>query len=159
MSKLTHIDKNGNAIMVDVSQKEITHRTAKATGKIFMSKEAFETVIEHKNKKGDVLTVAQVAGIMGAKKTSELVPLCHPIKIDKLNVTFEQINEENKYGFIANSEASAFDKTGVEMEAITAVEIALLTIYDMCKAVDKKMVINEIHLVSKSGGKTGDFEF
>ena len=159
MSKLTHIDKNGNAIMVDVSQKEITHRTAKATGKIFMSKEAFETVIEHKNKKGDVLTVAQVAGIMGAKKTSELVPLCHPIKIDKLNVTFEQINEENKFGFIANSEASAFDKTGVEMEAITAVEIALLTIYDMCKAVDKKMVINEIHLVSKSGGKTGDFEF
>ena len=159
MSKLTHIDKNGNAIMVDVSQKEITHRIAKATGKIFMSKEAFETVIEHKNKKGDVLTVAQVAGIMSAKKTSELVPLCHPIKIDKLNVTFEQINEENKYGFIANSEASAFDKTGVEMEAITAVEIALLTIYDMCKAVDKKMVINEIHLVSKSGGKTGDFEF
>ena len=159
MSKLTHIDKNGNAIMVDVSQKEITHRIAKATGKIFMSKEAFETVIEHKNKKGDVLTVAQVAGIMGAKKTSELVPLCHPIKIDKLNVTFEQINEENKFGFIANSEASAFDKTGVEMEAITAVEIALLTIYDMCKAVDKKMVITDIHLVSKSGGKTGDFEF
>lgn len=159
MSKLTHIDKNGNAIMVDVSQKEITHRIAKATGKILMSKEAFETVIEHKNKKGDVLTVAQVAGIMGAKKTSELVPLCHPIKIDKLNVTFEQINEENKFGFIANSEASAFDKTGVEMEAITAVEIALLTIYDMCKAVDKKMVITDIHLVSKSGGKTGDFEF
>ena len=159
MNKLTHIDKDGNAIMVDVSGKKVTHRVAKATGKIFMSKEAFESVIEHKNKKGDVLTVAQVAGIMGAKKTSELVPLCHPIKIDKLNVTFEELSGSDKYGFIANSEASTDDKTGVEMEAITAVEIALLTIYDMCKAIDKKMVITDIHLVSKSGGKSGDFQF
>ena len=159
MDKLTHIDKEGNAIMVDVSNKEITHRVAIATGVIYMSKEAFDTVIEHKNKKGDVLTVAQVAGIMGAKKTSELVPLCHPLKIDKLNVTFEQIKEDNKLGFRATSEVSATDKTGVEMEAITAVEIALLTIYDMCKAVDKRMVISDIHLCKKSGGKSGDFEF
>ena len=159
MPKFTHIDKDGNAIMVDVSGKNITHRVAKATGKIFMSKEAFESVVEHKNKKGDVLTVAQVAGIMGAKKTSELVPLCHPIKIDKLNVTFEEVSGSDKYGFVANSEVSADDKTGVEMEAITAVEIALLTIYDMCKAIDKKMLITDIHLVSKSGGKSGDFQF
>lgn len=159
MNKLTHIDKDGNAIMVDVSEKKVTHRVAKATGKIYMSKEAYESVIQHKNKKGDVLTVAQVAGIMGAKKTSELVPLCHPIKIDKLNVTFEELSGSDKYGFIANSEASTDDKTGVEMEAITAVEIALLTIYDMCKAIDKKMVITDIHLVSKSGGKSGDFQF
>ena len=145
--------------MVDVSEKKVTHRVAKATGKIYMSKEAYESVIQHKNKKGDVLTVAQVAGIMGAKKTSELVPLCHPIKIDKLNVTFEELSGSDKYGFIANSEASTDDKTGVEMEAITAVEIALLTIYDMCKAIDKKMVITDIHLVSKSGGKSGDFQF
>ena len=159
MNKLTHIDKDGNAIMVDVSEKKVTHRVAKATGKVYMSKEAYESVIQHKNKKGDVLTVAQVAGIMGAKKTSELVPLCHPIKIDKLNVTFEELSGSDKYGFIANSEASTDDKTGVEMEAITAVEIALLTIYDMCKAIDKKMVITDIHLVSKSGGKSGDFQF
>ena len=159
MNKLTHIDKDGNAIMVDVSEKKVTHRVAKATGKIYMSKEAYESVIEHKNKKGDVLTVAQVAGIMGAKKTSELVPLCHPIKIDKLNVTFEEIKEKGKFGFIANSEAFADDKTGVEMEAITAVEIALLTIYDMCKAVDKRMVIENIHLVEKHGGKSEDFYF
>ena len=159
MDKLTHIDKEGNAIMVDVSNKEITHRVAIATGVIYMSKEAFDTVIEHKNKKGDVLTVAQVAGIMGAKKTGELVPLCHPLKVDKLNVTFEQIKEGNKLGFRATSEVSATDKTGVEMEAITAVEIALLTIYDMCKAVDKRMVISDIHLCKKSGGKNGDFEF
>lgn len=159
MNKLTHIDKDGNAIMVDVSEKKVTHRVAKATGKILMSKEAFESVVEHKNKKGDVLTVAQVAGIMGAKKTSELIPLCHPIKIDKLNVTFEEVSGSDKYGFVANSEVSADDKTGVEMEAITAVEIALLTIYDMCKAIDKKMLITDIHLVSKSGGKSGDFKF
>jgi len=159
MSKLTHVDKQGNAIMVDVSKKDITHRVAIASGLIYMSKEAYESVIEHKNKKGDVLTVAQVAGIMGAKKTSELVPLCHPIKIGKLNITFEEICEKDKYGFKATSEVSADDKTGVEMEAITAVEIALLTIYDMCKAVDKRMVISDIHLCKKSGGKSGDFEF
>ena len=159
MSKLTHIDKEGNAIMVDVSNKEITHRVALATGVIYMSKEAFDTVVKHKNKKGDVLTVAQVAGIMGAKKTSELVPLCHPLKVDKLNVTFETLQEKDKYGFRATSEVSVSDKTGVEMEAITAVEIALLTVYDMCKAVDKRMIISDIHLLKKSGGKSGDFEF
>ena len=159
MAKLTHIDNQGNAIMVDVSNKEITHRVAKATGKIYMSQEAYDTVKENRNKKGDVLTVGQVAGIMGAKKTSELVPLCHPLLINKLNVTFEDINEKGKFGFIAYSEVIVDGQTGAEMEAITAVEITLLTIYDMCKAVDKRMTITDIHLVSKSGGKSGDFNF
>ena len=159
MSKFTHIDEQGNAIMVDVSNKEITNRTAKAVGKIYMSKEAYELVKQNKNKKGDVLTVSQVAGIMAGKKTSELVPLCHPLLINKLNVTFTDIEEKEKYGFIAHSEVHVEGKTGAEMEALTAVEIALLTVYDMCKAVDKRMVITDIHLESKTGGKSGDFKF
>ena len=159
MNKLSHIDENSNAVMVDVSNKEITHRTAKATGKIYMSKVCFDIVKNGKNKKGDVLTVAQVAGIMAAKKTSDLIPLCHPLMIDKISLTFEEFTEENKQGFVAYSEVSLNGKTGVEMEALTAVHIGLLTIYDMCKAVDKRMVINDIHLLTKSGGKSGDFSF
>lgn len=159
MSKFTHVDEQGNAIMVDVSNKEITNRTAKAVGKIYMSKEAYELVKQNKNKKGDVLTVSQVAGIMGGKKTSELVPLCHPLLINKLSVTFTDIDEIDKYGFVAHSEVHVEGKTGAEMEALTAVEIALLTIYDMCKAVDKRMVITDVHLESKAGGKSGDFKF
>lgn len=159
MSKFSHIDEQGNAIMVDVSNKEVTKRSATAIGKIYMSKEAYELVKENKNKKGDVLTVGQIAGIMGGKKTSELVPLCHPLLINKLNVTFSDIEEKDKYGFIVHSEVHVEGKTGAEMEALTAVEIALLTVYDMCKAVDKRMVITDIHLESKSGGKSGDFKF
>ena len=159
MSKFTHIDEQGNAIMVDVSDKEITSRTAYAVGKIYMSKQAYDLVKANKSKKGDVLTVSQVAGIMGGKKTSELVPLCHPLLISKLNVTFSDIEEKDKFGFIAHSEVHVEGKTGAEMEALTAVEIALLTVYDMCKAVDKRMVITDIHLESKSGGKSGDFKF
>ena len=159
MSKFTHIDEQGNAIMVDVSDKEITSRTAYAVGKIYMSKQAYDLVKANKSKKGDVLTVSQVAGIMGGKKTSELVPLCHPLLISKLNVTFSDIEEKDKFGFIAHSEVRVEGKTGAEMEALTAVEIALLTVYDMCKAVDKRMVITDIHLESKSGGKSGDFKF
>ena len=145
--------------MVDVSNKEVTNRTAKAVGKIYMSKQAYDLVKANKSKKGDVLTVSQVAGIMGGKKTSELVPLCHPLLISKLNVTFSDIEEKDKFGFIAHSEVHVEGKTGAEMEALTAVEIALLTVYDMCKAVDKRMVITDIHLESKSGGKSGDFKF
>ena len=159
MSKFTHVDEQGNAIMVDVSNKEITNRTAKAVGKIYMSKEAYELVKQNKNKKGDVLTVSQVAGIMGGKKTSELVPLCHPLLINKLSVTFTDIDEIDKYGFVAHSEVHVEGKTGAEMEALTAVEIALLTVYDMCKAADKRMVITDIHLESKTGGKSEDFKF
>lgn len=159
MSKLTHLDKNNNAIMVDVSDKEVTKRVATATGRIYMSKEAYDIVISGQNKKGDVLTVAQVAGIMGAKKTSELIPLCHNIQLQKVNLVFEPFEEGNKYGFIAKSEITAIDKTGAEMEALNAVQVGLLTVYDMCKAVDKRMVISDVHLVSKSGGKSGDFRF
>ena len=158
MSKLTHLDENNNAIMVDVSEKDITKRIAVATGKIFMSKEAYEIVMSRTNKKGDVLTISQVAGIMASKKTSELIPLCHNIQLQKVNLTFHPF-EGGQFGFEARSEITAVDKTGAEMEALTAVEIGLLTIYDMCKAVDKRMVISDIHLVSKSGGKSGEFNF
>lgn len=157
MSKLSHVDEISGAIMVDVSNKEITHRIAKATGKIYMSEEAFKEVENHKNKKGDVLTVAQIAAIMASKKTSELVPLCHPLIISKANVIFSSIDEKGKYGYIANSEVVVEGQTGAEMEALNAVQVGLLTIYDMCKAVDKRMLITDVHLISKSSGKSGDF--
>lgn len=155
MSEFSHIDKNGNAIMVDVSQKEDTNRMAVASGIITMSKECFEMVKNKEHKKGDVLTVAQVAGIMAAKRNAELIPLCHNISLTSVNVKFEAI--EN--GYKAISEVRCIGKTGAEMEALTAVSIALLTIYDMCKAVDKKMVISNIHLEEKHGGKSGDVYF
>ena len=155
MNKLTHIDENGNTIMVDVSNKTPTFRVAKGTGIILMSDEAKKSIKEHQNKKGDVLTVAQVAGIMGAKKTSDLIPLSHNIVLSKVNVTFEEVEG----GYRCNSEVKCEGQTGVEMEALTAVNVALLTIYDMCKAIDKKMVMKDIHLVEKHGGKSGDFYF
>lgn len=155
MNKLTHIDENGNAVMVDVSNKKETERVAVAVGNIIMSKECFEMVKNHKHKKGDVLTVAQVAGIMGAKRNAELIPMCHNINLTNVKVEFEEI--EN--GYKAISTVKCLGVTGVEMEALTATSIALLTIYDMCKAVDKKMVIKDIHLVEKHGGKSGDFYF
>ena len=155
MAEFSHIDKNGNAVMVDVGEKEVTSRTAIAEGIITMSKECFDMVNEKKHKKGDVLTVAQVAGIMGAKRTSDLIPMCHNIALNNAKVNFEVI--EN--GFKAIAEVKCDGKTGVEMEALTAVSVALLTVYDMCKAVDKRMVIKDIHLVEKHGGKSGDFNF
>lgn len=159
MNKLSHLDEKNNPVMVDVSDKKETERIAEATGKIYMSKECFDIVKTHQNKKGDVLTVASIAGIMGAKKTSELIPLCHPIMLNKVNLEFEEFVNEDIYGFIAHSEVKTNGVTGVEMEALTAVEIGLLTIYDMCKAVDKRMLITDIHLVSKVGGKSGEFKY
>ena len=153
--ELTHLDKNGNAIMVDVSEKEITHRTAIACGKIMVSQEILASIKENTNKKGDVLAVARVAGIMAAKRTSELIPLCHLLMLTKCTVDFT-INEEEKY-IEAICTVKTDGKTGVEMEALTGVQIALLTIYDMCKAIDKKMVITDVHLRAKSGGKSGEF--
>ena len=153
--ELTHLDKNGNAVMVDVSEKEVTHRTAIACGKILVSQEILASIKENTNKKGDVLAVARVAGIMAAKRTSELIPLCHLLMISKCTVDFT-INEEENY-IEASCTVKADGKTGVEMEALTGVQIALLTIYDMCKAIDKKMVITDVHLLSKSGGKSGEF--
>ena len=155
MSKLTHIDENGNARMVDVSKKNITERVAVAEGIITMSDECLALVKEGKHKKGDVLTVATVGGIMAAKKTSELIPMSHNIPLTSVQVKFEEI----KNGYKAIATVKCEGKTGVEMEALVAVNNALLTIYDMCKAVDKKMVIRDIHLVEKHGGKSGDFYF
>lgn len=153
--ELTHLDKNGNAVMVDVSEKEVTHRTAIACGKILVSQEILDSIKENTNKKGDVLAVARVAGIMAAKRTSELIPLCHLLMISKCTVDFT-INEEENY-IEASCTVKTDGKTGVEMEALTGVQIALVTIYDMCKAIDKKMVITDVHLLSKSGGKSGEF--
>ncbi len=143
--KFSHVDENGRANMVDVGDKPDMTRTAEASGKIKLSTQAIELIIENKNKKGDVLTTAQIAGIMGGKKTSELIPLCHLLNITKLDVT----TELTKDGVIVKSFAKCIGKTGIEMEALTAVSVALLTIYDMCKAVDKKMVISDVKLVKK----------
>lgn len=153
--KLTHVDERGNAHMVDVSSKDKTSRTAIAEGYIYMSKECFETIEEGKAKKGDVLTVAQVAGTMGAKKTSDIIPMAHNISLSHVKVTFEAI----EFGYKCVATVKCLGETGVEMEALTAVSTALLTIYDMAKAIDKKMIIKDIHLVEKHGGKSGDFYF
>ena len=153
--ELTHLDKNGNAIMVDVSEKEVTHRTATACGKILVNQEILASIKENTNKKGDVLAVARIAGIMAAKRTSELIPLCHLLMLTKCTVDFT-IDEEECY-IEARCTVKTDGKTGVEMEALTGVQIALLTIYDMCKAIDKKMVITDVHLLAKSGGKSGEF--
>ena len=153
--ELTHLDKNGNAIMVDVSGKEVTHRTAIACGKILVSQEILASIKDNTNKKGDVLAVARVAGIMAALRSSELIPLCHLLMLTKCTIDFT-INEEENY-IEASCTVKTDGKTGVEMEALTGVQIALLTIYDMCKAIDKKMVITDVHLLAKSGGKSGEF--
>ena len=158
MSDLTHFDKEGNAIMVDVSDKPVTARVAVAIGKIYVCQEIFEKIQKHEIAKGDVLGVARLAGIMAAKRTSELIPLCHPLPLTKCEVNFELKETENTlYYIVVTCLAKTDGKTGVEMEALTGVQIALLTIYDMCKAVDKSMVITDVHLLSKSGGKSGDF--
>ncbi|MBQ3292324.1 MAG: cyclic pyranopterin monophosphate synthase MoaC [Mogibacterium sp.] len=157
MSEFTHFDDNGNAYMVDVSDKEITKRTAVAQGTISVSREVMDAVLGNKIKKGDVFTVAQVAGIMGTKRTSDLIPMCHPLSLTNAKVTFD-VDEENCV-ITAYCTAVTDGKTGVEMEALTGVSVTLLTIYDMCKAIDKRMLIGDIHLVSKSGGKSGDFRY
>ena len=148
MSGFTHFDASGHAVMVDVSEKQETQREATAKGKIYMSPECFALVKAGEMKKGDVLGVARIAGIMGAKKTSELIPLCHILNLSKAEITFTYLEE-------AACTAKTVGKTGVEMEALTGVNIALLTIYDMCKAVDKAMRISDIRLCRKTGGKSG----
>ena len=155
--EFTHFDEKGNARMVDVSGKDITHRVAVAEGIISVSREVMDAIRGHNVKKGDVLTVSQVAGIMGTKKTSELIPMCHPLSLTNAEVTFEIDDEACEIKAICRAVTDG--KTGVEMEALTGVSTALLTIYDMCKAIDKRMVIKDIHLVSKEGGKSGTFSF
>lgn len=157
MSTFTHIDSNGNAVMVDVSGKAVTSRTAVASGRIQMSLVCYEAVRQGTMKKGDVLGVAQIGGIMGAKRTSELIPLCHILNLTKCSVQFFFHDETQEIE--AQCTVCCDGKTGVEMEALTGVSIALLTVYDMCKAVDKRMCIRDIHLVEKTGGKSGHFQY
>ena len=155
--EFTHFDDNGNAYMVDVSGKEVTHRIAVAEGTIAVSREVMDAIKGRKVRKGDVLTVAQVAGIMGTKRTSELIPMCHPLALTNAAVTFEIDSDACEIKAICRAVTDG--KTGVEMEALTGATTALLTIYDMCKAIDKRMVVRDVHLVEKSGGKSGEFRF
>ena len=154
-NELTHFDKNGNPSMVDINQKDYTVRVAISTGKIIMKANTLKKILDLEIKKGDVLNVAKLAGIMAAKKTDQLIPLCHSIPLSYVNVDLEPNIEESSVKITA--EASLVGKTGVEMEALTAVSVAGLTIYDMCKAIDREMIITNIKLIHKSGGKSGEF--
>ena len=154
---LTHINEKGYAKMVDISEKEDTVRIAVAVATIIISKEIMHKIKNGEIKKGDVLSVAQVAGIMGAKNTSMNIPMCHQVNLVGCDLEFEINDNDSSINIYAT--CKSLGKTGVEMEALNACSIAALTIYDMCKAVDKRMVISDIHLLEKTGGKSGDFEF
>ena len=154
---MNHFDAAGNAIMVDVGGKNLTERIAVASGKIFVSGEVFAAIESGTAKKGDVLGVARIAGIMAAKKTADVIPLCHPLPLSHCALDFEMLPAESAVKVIATVKTTW--ATGVEMEALHAVSVALLTIYDMCKAIDKRMTLGEIHLEQKRGGKSGDFTF
>ena len=153
---LSHIDKKGNAKIVDISNKKITKRIVIASGMIFVTNEILEQIRKNETKKGDIFTVAKIAGIMAAKKTSDLIPLCHPLKIDDIQIAFHV--DDSKKVIIAEAEVKCENKTGVEMEALTAISITLLTIYDMCKAISHEMKITDVHLINKSGGKTNFYK-
>lgn len=155
MAELTHFDSEGNAVMVDVTDKAVTERIAVASGKIKVNDEAFRAIVDGTVKKGDVLGTARLAGIMAVKRTWELIPLCHPLMLTKVVVDFEMDEEATTIKCICTAKLSG--KTGVEMEALMGVNVALLTIYDMCKAIDRTMEITEVHLEEKSGGKSGHF--
>lgn len=153
--ELTHINKEGRAKMVDVSDKDKTKRVGIASASIYMKKETFKRVKEGSIKKGDVLSVAQVGGIMGAKNTPSIIPMCHPIMLSGCDISFKFHEKNSRIDIIA--EAKTTGETGVEMEALTAVSVAALTIYDMCKAIDREMVVSDIKLLRKTGGKSGEF--
>lgn len=157
MANFTHFNQDGEAIMVDVSQKDITMRIAIAEGSIKVNQEVFRSIKEQTNKKGDVLAVARIVGIMAAKKTSDMIPLCHPLFITKVTIDFEL--DEDNYMIKAIATTKVNGKTGVEMEALHAVSVTLLTIYDMCKAIDKSMEISDIRLLHKEGGKSGVYDY
>jgi cyclic pyranopterin phosphate synthase len=152
--RLTHLDERGRAKMVDVSSKNVTARRAKAEGLVRMTPDLLERIFDGDLPKGDVLAVARVAGVLAAKRTSELIPLCHPLPIESLEVTFEK---EGPGVLRIVAEVGVTAKTGAEMEALTAVSVAALTVYDMCKAVDRAIEIDQVHLVEKSGGKSGHY--
>lgn len=157
MANFTHFNQDGEAIMVDVSQKDITMRIAIAEGSIKVNQEVFRSIKKQTNKKGDVLAVARIAGIMAAKKTSDMIPLCHPLFITKVTIDFEL--DEDNYMIKAIATTKVNGKTGVEMEALHAVSVTLLTIYDMCKAIDKSMEISDVRLLHKEGGKSGVYDY
>jgi cyclic pyranopterin monophosphate synthase len=156
MSDLTHFDSAGRAHMVDVGAKPETARVATARGSVFMERSTLDLIMGHGIKKGDVLSVARLAGIMGAKRTPDLIPLCHPLPLSAVSVDLSCDPERNAVDIAATCKITG--RTGVEMEALTAVAVAALTVYDMCKAVDRGMRIGEIRLVHKSGGKSGTWE-
>jgi cyclic pyranopterin phosphate synthase len=156
MADFTHIDADGNAVMVDVSDKADTERTATARGSVYMQAETLRKIMQGGVKKGDVLSVAQLAGIMGAKKTPDLIPLCHPLALTSVKVNLVCDPERNAVDIEATCKLKG--QTGVEMEALSAVSVAALTVYDMCKAVDRGMRISDIRLTHKAGGKSGTFE-
>ena len=156
MSKFTHLDSDGNATMVDVSEKPQTNRVAKAKGEVLIAADTMKLIIAEDLKKGDVLSVAQLAGIMGAKRTSDLIPLCHPLNLSSVDVKLSCDPGRNVVDITATCRLTG--QTGVEMEALTAVSIAALTVYDMCKAVDREMRITNIRLVQKSGGRSGVYK-
>ena len=155
-NKFTHFDNDGKAIMVDISDKTATERLASAISSISMNEQTLNMIKSGNAKKGDVLGIARIAGIMAAKKTSELIPLCHPISLSSVTIDFEIDDNTNSINIICNCKLNG--KTGLEMEALTAVSIAALTIYDMCKAVDREMTITKTQLTYKSGGKSGTFK-
>ena len=157
MEQLTHINENGEAVMVDVSGKAVTVREAQAQGTILVGPAVLELLQRGDIAKGDVLAAARIAGIMACKKTSDIIPLCHPLPITKASVDFEILPSQQEVRAVCTVKTEG--KTGVEMEALTGVSAALLTVYDMCKAVSREMVISDVHLVRKSGGKSGDFFF
>ena len=152
--QFSHVDKTGKASMVDVGSKSITERHARAQGKIYASSETIKMILDNKHKKGDVLTVAQIAGIQAAKKTADLIPLCHTLNLNSVKLYFEVKRDHILVECIAKVSA----KTGVEMEALTGVSVACLTIYDMCKAVDKEMLISDVTLLEKTGGRSGEYK-
>ena len=156
MAKLTHIGDDGEARMVDVSDKDVTDRTATARGCVLMAPETLQLIIDGTVKKGDVISVARLAGIMAAKRTADLIPLCHPLALNRIDVDLSCDPDRNAIEIVATCRVSG--RTGVEMEALTAVSTAALTVYDMCKAVDRGMQLTDIRLVHKAGGKSGEFK-
>ena len=155
-NQLTHLDSDGNAAMVDVGDKAVTHREARAGARVAMQPETLQLIVDGEHRKGDVFTLAKVAGIQAAKRTSDLIPLCHPLMLTKVDLTFTVDRSNNSVSI--ESLCRVTGQTGVEMEALTAASVAALTIYDMCKAVDRGMTIEEVGLLAKSGGKSGTWE-
>ncbi|RIL72176.1 cyclic pyranopterin monophosphate synthase MoaC [Staphylococcus devriesei] len=159
MSEFTHINEQGNAKMVDVSDKNITKRTAQAHSSITVNDTIYHQILDNTNKKGNVLNTAQIAGIMAAKNTSTIIPMCHPLPLTGIDITFSwEKNDDSTYTLNITTSVSTTGKTGVEMEALTAASATALTVYDMTKAVDKGMIIGQTYLESKSGGKSGDYQ-